>query len=93
MTLKIETTADGRAATIRLIGRIDVQYLPELEAQVSKHRPRLVLDLDELTLVDVAVVRFFERCEAAGIELANCAAYIREWMDRERDLERRLETR
>jgi len=83
MTLKIETTADGRTATLRLIGRIDAEYLAELEAQVWKHRPRLVLDLDEVTLVDVTVVRSLGSCEAAGIELANCAPHIRDWIDRE----------
>jgi anti-anti-sigma regulatory factor len=83
MTLRIETTSDGRTATLRLIGRIESEYLDELQAQVQKHRPRLVLDLDEVTLVDVGVVRFLIACEAQGIELLNCAPYIREWMDRE----------
>jgi hypothetical protein len=42
-----------------------------------------VLDLDEVTLVDVAVVRFLIACKAEGIELRHCAPYIREWMGRE----------
>lgn len=83
--MKIETTADGRTPTLRLIGRIDSEYLPELRAQVERHRPHLMLDLDEVTLVDVAVVRFLDGCERAGVELLNCAPYIREWMERERD--------
>ena len=85
MTLKIETTADGRTPRIRLVGRVDARYLEELAAQVEKLRPRVVLDLDEVTLVDVAVVRFLGDCEAAGVELDNCAPYIREWIARERD--------
>jgi anti-anti-sigma regulatory factor len=84
MTLKVESASDGADATLRLVGRIRAEYLDELRAQVRKHRPRLVLDLDEVTLVDVAVVRFLIACEAAGIELRNRAPYIREWMDRER---------
>jgi hypothetical protein len=43
-----------------------------------------VLDLDQVTLVDVWVVRFLIACEAEGIELLHCAPYIREWMHRER---------
>jgi serine/threonine protein kinase len=46
---------------------------------------RIVLDLKELTLVDQQAVRFLKRCESNGIELRNCAAYIREWIARERD--------
>ena len=83
VTLKIETASDGHTASLRLIGRIEAEYLDELEAHVRKHRPLLVLDLDEVTLVDVAVVRFLIACEAEGIELRHCAPYIREWMGRE----------
>jgi len=42
-----------------------------------------VLDLDEVTLVDVDVVRFLKACEAAGVEVVHCSRYIREWMPRE----------
>jgi anti-anti-sigma regulatory factor len=86
VTLKIETVVDGPGgAMLRLVGRIDSQNLEELEAEVSRRRPRLSLDLDEVTLVDVAVVRFLHGCEALGIELLNCPPYIREWMGSERE--------
>ena len=82
MTLRIETASEGQTATLRLIGRVAAEYLDELQAQLRKHHP-LGLDLDEVTLVDVAVVRFLIVCEAEGIELLHCPPYIREWMDRE----------
>lgn len=84
MTLKIETASDGQTATLRLIGRVESEYLDELQTQVRSHRPRLVLDLNEVTLVDLSVVRFLIACEAVGIELAHCSAYIKEWMGQER---------
>ena len=84
MTLRIETTSDGPTATLRLIGRIESEYLDELQAQLRKHRPGLVLDSNEVTLVDVGVVRFLIACEAQSIQLLDCAPYIREWMSRER---------
>ena len=84
MTLRIETASDGRTATLRVIGRIEAASLTELDAQVRRYRRPLVLDLDDVTLVDVAVVRFLIACEAAGIELRRCPAYVREWMARER---------
>lgn len=85
MTLRIETASDGQTATLRLIGRIESSSLDDLQAQVRRHRPRLVLDLDEVALLDGGVVRFLIACEADGIELLNCAPYIREWMNRERE--------
>ncbi len=84
VTLKIETASDGETATLRLIGRLESGNLGELEAQVRRLRPRLVFDLDEVALVDVAVVRFLIACESDGVALVRCAPYIREWMDRER---------
>ena len=80
----IETASDGRSATLRLIGRVESEYLDELRAQVRTHGPRVALDLGEVTLVDRAAVRFLSSCEAAGIELRHCAPYIREWMGNER---------
>jgi hypothetical protein len=39
--------------------------------------------LDEVTLVDVVVVRFLIASEADGIEVRNCSPYIRDWMSGE----------
>ena len=45
----------------------------------------IVLDLKQIQLVDQDTVRFLARCEAEGIKLENCPAYIREWIARARD--------
>ena len=87
MMLKIEKTSDGLTAILRLIGRIESSYVDELQAEIRESRLPLVLDLDEVTLVDLCAVRFFIACEAEGIELAHCAPYIREWMTRDRGRE------
>ena len=80
MAMKIETATDGQTVVLRLVGRIESMYLGELQAEVRRHRLPLVLDLDQVTLVDDGVVRFFIACEVQGIELVHCAPYIREWM-------------
>ena len=77
MTFKI-------TVVLRISGRIDAEHLNELRACLLRHGPNVVLDLDEVRLVDVAVVRFLDRCQADGMELRNCSGYIREWMGRER---------
>jgi len=45
----------------------------------------IVLDLEEVTLVDLDIVQFLARCEARGMELLNCSPYIREWICRENE--------
>jgi len=84
MTLKIEIASDGEKATFRLSGRIEEDHLVELQAEVQRYRPRLVFDLAETTLVDLAVVRFLAAHEWAGVELLRCPRYIREWIAQER---------
>jgi hypothetical protein len=80
MTLRIERlTAQGRIV-VRLIGRLRSECLAEVEAQLRRPGPRPALDLEEVTLVDVEVVRFLKGCERGGTELLHCAPYIRHWM-------------
>jgi anti-anti-sigma regulatory factor len=83
--LKIEKDSRDGKTTIRLIGRFQSEHVEELQKQLIGAGPYLVLDLEELTIVDVDVVRFLGVCQAAGIEIIHCSRYIREWMFRERD--------
>jgi hypothetical protein len=43
---------------------------------------QIVLDLRDVTLVNEGAVKFLAGCEADGIKLENCPAYIREWVGR-----------
>ena len=85
MTLKIEKTVDRRGTTVSLIGRVRAEDLVEVARQLETSGPGAVLQLDEVTLVDVDVVRFLNRCETEGVRLVNCSPYIREWMSREQN--------
>jgi hypothetical protein len=66
-----------------LIGHLQAAHLEALQAQMEGNGPRTVLDLDQVTLVDVEVVRFLGTCEKEGTELRHCPPYIREWISRE----------
>jgi anti-anti-sigma regulatory factor len=83
MTCKIERHTDGHHTTLRLIGHLQAAHLEALQAQLESNGPRTVLDLDQVTLVDVEVVRFLGMCEKEGTELLHCPPYIREWISRE----------
>jgi anti-anti-sigma regulatory factor len=86
MTLKIVRSAEDGLAVFSLSGRIELEHVGELQNLVdfAAAKNRVVLDLKEVRLVDREAVQFFARCEAEGIELENCPAYIREWIEKER---------
>jgi hypothetical protein len=88
LTVKIETIREADRTVTRLIGRLEAEYLSELKAQIRASEGRIVFEMDELTFVDVHAVRFFIECEARGIELRGCPAYIREWIAREQETQR-----
>ena len=79
--LKI-TRAENGAVVIKVSGRMDAENVGELEALIRAEvrGRRIVLDLKDLTLVDEDAVSFLRRCEADGIQLLNCPAYIRKWI-------------
>ena len=52
-----------------------------LESESGDHN--LVLDLNEVKLVDRAAITFLGACEAKGVKLRNCPAFIREWIEKE----------
>ena len=83
--LKIQRTSNGQVV-FALSGRMDEEHIAELETLIrSETNGRLiVLDLKDLTLAGQEAISFLERCEADGITLMNCAAYVREWITRQR---------
>ena len=85
MVLRIEKDSDERRTTIRLIGRMRREHLEEVKAQIKDSGPRVTLDLNELSLVDVDAVRFLGICQGEGVELLHCSPYISDWIGKERD--------
>ena len=82
--LKIEKESDGQSMMLRLSGRIQSAHIGDIRAQMDDDSVRILLDLSEVTLVDVEVVRFLSDCEDEGIVLVHCPLYVREWILRER---------
>jgi hypothetical protein len=71
-------------AKLRLSGRIESSLISCIRSAMSDCCAHKILDLSEVTLVDVGVVRFLISCEEEGVELVQCPPYVREWMLRER---------
>jgi hypothetical protein len=83
--MKIEKAPQRGETTVRLSGHFQAEHVGELNKQLQDNGPWLVLDLKEVTVVDVEVVRFLGACEANGAKIVHCPQYIREWMNRERE--------
>jgi hypothetical protein len=83
MTLRIERESDAQRTTIRLIGRIRCEHLEELNAQIRNGGSSIELDLDEVSLVDLEVVRFLGTCQMEGVLIFHCSPYIRDWIAEE----------
>jgi hypothetical protein len=83
--LRIEKESDGHTATLRLIGRIQSADIGSIRAQMDDDSVHVLFDLDEVTLVNVEVIRFLSDCEDEGVVLIHWPPYVREWILRERD--------
>ena len=81
---KIEKDSDRCVTRLRLTGRIQSSHIGYVQSAMSDCCERKILDLSEITLVDLEVVRFLISCEDEGIELVQCPPYVREWILRER---------
>jgi len=85
MTLRIERSTRQRFTVFTLTGRMEAEHVEELKELFDRDYRNIILDLRDLRLADRTAVRFLRGCEANGMKLENCPAYVREWMDREKD--------
>jgi hypothetical protein len=64
---------------------MEAEHVAELRELFDHDYRDIILDLRDLRLAHRDAVRFLRRCEADGITLESCPAYIRQWIDREKD--------
>jgi anti-anti-sigma regulatory factor len=84
MTLRIEKDSDRQTTTLRLIGRMRREHINELKAQIEAGGTSVTLDLNEVSLVDLDVIRFLATCQTEGVSLVHCSRYINNWISKER---------
>ena len=85
MTCRIDRRlVEGELVALRISGQITGDDVDVLRAAIDHELDPLAIDLKEVDLVDSAAVNLLAVSEGDGIELKNCPAYIREWIDQER---------
>ena len=85
MTLRIERSTRGGFTVFTLSGRIRTEQVAELRELFDTDYRNIILDLQDVRLADRDAVKFLRRCQADGMKLENCPAYVCEWMEREKD--------
>ena len=85
MTFRIERSARQRFTVFTLSGRMEAEQVAELMELFDRDYRNVILDLRDVRLADRDAVTFLRVCEADGLKLENCPAYVREWMDREQN--------
>src|SRR6266446_10507506 len=81
MTLRIDRVQQR----VRLSGEFRSEHVHQVKAELDRCQSPVALDLEEVGLVDVEAIRFLNSCEAAGVSVLHCSAYIRAWMLQERE--------
>ena len=64
---------------------MEAETVAELTELFDRDYRNIILDLRDVRLADRDAVRVLRGCEADGMKLENCPAYVREWMNREKD--------
>jgi len=82
--LRIQKESDGCVVRLLLSGRIQSDGIACIRSAMNDDCAPKILDLGEITVVDMAAVRFLIACENDGVALVNCPPYVREWIHRER---------
>src|SRR6266478_894462 len=76
-----------------LYGHFQSEHIGELKKQLPDNGPQCVLDLKEVTLVDVEVVRFLGACKARGAKIVHCPSTAIGWLLPTRSNSRSCSTR
>ena len=83
MACKVERIVErGHLALFHISGYLQEMHVHLIEEMMAKETDPIAFDLAEVTLVGSEAVKFLAACDAKGIEIRNCPAFIREWMSK-----------
>ena len=88
MTLRIKRLCENHGTRICLSGELRCAHLSDLRAEIERIGQPATLDLDEVNVADIDGIRLLNECQTQGIQVVNCAPYIREWMLQEKQARR-----
>ena len=80
MTFRIDRSVRQGFRVFTLSGRMEAEQVAELKGLLDRDYRNIILDLRDVRLADRNAVTFLRGCEADGMKLENCPAYVREWI-------------
>jgi len=81
VTYRVHQSKEPGATVFVLSGVLDAEHATGLEELLATAADsRIVLDLEDVTLVDRAAVRVLARVESEGADIVNCPEYVRRWI-------------
>ncbi len=81
MTVRITTSKETTATTIRVEGRLNAEAVPDLQREVKRAGAPLRLDLSGLISADAEGIKELQALSAKGAELRGASAYFRQLLD------------
>ncbi|HJS97808.1 MAG TPA: hypothetical protein VJ756_01865 [Terriglobales bacterium] len=87
--LKIQQGEQGRQVRIYLSGRVSsgqLTYLDELIRIASDSRLKVLLDVEQVTVLDLPAVRYLAEGEGTKFKFTCCPRAIRQWIQREQKI-------
>jgi ABC-type transporter Mla MlaB component len=88
MTLKIKRICEKDESRLCLSGELRGTHVVDLRAEIERLVQPAILDLDEVSVVDIDGIRLLNECQAQGIQVVKCSPYIRRWMLQEKEIRR-----
>ena len=83
MTCKVVRLVErDHLVLFHISGHLQGEHVSMIEELTARETDPVVLDLAEITLVNLEAVKFLAACDVRGIGLRNCPEFIREWMSK-----------
>jgi hypothetical protein len=87
--LKLQQSEQERQVRICLSGRVShgqLAYLDELIRIADDSRCTVLLDLEQVTVLDLPAMRYLAEVEGIKFEFSCCPSAIRQWIQREQKI-------
>lgn len=87
--LKMQQSEQERHVRIYLSGRVShgqLAYLDDLIGLASDFRLKVLLDMEQVTVLDLPAVRYLAEGEGTKFKFTCCPPAIQEWIQREQEI-------
>lgn len=81
MAIRISSSTEGTTRIVRVEGRLEAAFVPDLLAESRSEKTSVRLDLSGLQSADEEGLRALSALRAGGTELDGASPYIRELLD------------